>query len=690
MNSKTMKTIISLMVVLLLAFSAVTEETGSEAAGNEAPTVDEAPAGGVIKEELEEIREELREEVEEEKAGDGVEEEVEEEIVLEVEPGLTPDSPFYFIDELLERPGNDPEKALEYKEEKMAEALVMVRENKVEEAREALERYADYGEIVEKEVTPEMGMEVKQDTQEMKSALNKISQELPEIDVERLVELEERIRMAAEVSSQIKKLCQALSELDPVQYAKICQTDDDAPKWRIGLHKELTDEQKEHAELFASKMKQCFESQGQQCDCEGMGVQSFVDLCRRGSVKAAACREGDFTACQSIVDQDAFEALPDYLRPVMEELMAGFKEPAPPEGFPPGREGEFPGDHIGPPEGIEEFGRDCQALQGEEKMRCFEEFYDRAKGQFSQDFAQKYDIQREIPPAEHPSKWITSFEEKFAAAGSDSQRKSILNEIKKAANQRGFVVDEMGGEEGGFFIKLIHEDETEFSYNYGGGFEVTAECREVGALSPVACRKHMEGVRERMSETTDEECRAVGALSPEACARHLADVTALGPGCDDCDAQCPGASRSDCINNRCECFYEEERPEEEWPGDEHGDELPDDNADYSEDNTGDSNPDGSGDYPQGDDNGPVEAPDTGSSGGSESSGDSGGSGDSGSSGGSESSGDSGGSGDSGSSGGSESSGDSGGSITGGVVYFPSPGSKKNAVTGFFSRIFGIE
>src|SRR3989344_1188471 len=61
-----------------------------------------------------------------------------------VDPGITPDSPFYFIDKLLETGSDDPEKALEYKEEKIAEALVMAEEGKEVHAKEAFERAQKY------------------------------------------------------------------------------------------------------------------------------------------------------------------------------------------------------------------------------------------------------------------------------------------------------------------------------------------------------------------------------------------------------------------------------------------------------------------------------------------------------------------------------------------------------------------
>ncbi len=403
--------IFSIMFVLVLALSALSFSVAAEE--------------GSVEESADEI---LAEELTEEESV--AEEEItEEEIVLDVDAGLTPDSLFYFVDELLENPGDNPEKALEYKEEKMAEALVMAKEEKVEETREALESASSYGEIVEKEVTPDMEAKIKQKTKDMKGALTKISRDLPELEVDKYVQQEERIRLAVEVSSKIKQLCQTLSELDPTQYEKICRTGDDAPRWQRELHQQLTDEQKEHAQVFASKIRQCFETGGRECDCQGMGVQSFEERCEWSSSQAIACSEGDEQACRSLQDKEQFfETLPEYLQPVMEELMAGFEEEiGEKQGPPPGMEGiEGPSFddrnfmekclqessqeeciqkikkmkeqevrlpyYKGPPERIVEFGRDCHALSDmTEKARCFEEFYTQAKGGFGEDFERKYD-----------------------------------------------------------------------------------------------------------------------------------------------------------------------------------------------------------------------------------------------------------------------------------------------------------
>ena len=65
-----------------------------------------------------------------------------------------------------------------------------------------------------------------------------------------------------------------------------------------------------------------------------------------------------------------------------------------------------------------------------------------------------------------------------------------------------------------------------------------------------------------------DECRSVGALSKEACEKHNSDVESLGPGCGDCESQCPSADRTDCVNDQCECYYDSE------PEDDNGEDNP--------------------------------------------------------------------------------------------------------------------
>lgn len=197
------------------------------------------------------------------------------EALFDVNPGILPDSPFYFIDQLLEFNADDPENALAYKQEKIAEALAMAEEKKTAEARKALQGASGYGNTLEKEITPEMEKGIPRDSAAAKEALTKISQDLPELeeDVTELMAKEDRIKLAAQVSSKIKKLCETLAKLDPKQYAENCKVAEDSPQWQKDLDEELTGEQKQQAQTFVGKLRQCAKTNGRECDCEGMGIQ---------------------------------------------------------------------------------------------------------------------------------------------------------------------------------------------------------------------------------------------------------------------------------------------------------------------------------------------------------------------------------------------------------------------------------
>ena len=73
-------------------------------------------------------------------------------VEIQEDAGLTPDNVLYFIDELLERllVGDDPEKALRYKEEKINEAKQMIDQGNAEAAEKAFEGAKKYGEILKR------------------------------------------------------------------------------------------------------------------------------------------------------------------------------------------------------------------------------------------------------------------------------------------------------------------------------------------------------------------------------------------------------------------------------------------------------------------------------------------------------------------------------------------------------------
>src|SRR3989338_4459610 len=86
-------------------------------------------------------------------------------VLADLDPGILPDSPFYFIDNMFERPSNDPDKALAYREEKKAEHV-----------QRALDKASEYSNIIEEQATPEMEAELKESSISLTEALDDISE----------------------------------------------------------------------------------------------------------------------------------------------------------------------------------------------------------------------------------------------------------------------------------------------------------------------------------------------------------------------------------------------------------------------------------------------------------------------------------------------------------------------------------
>lgn len=239
-----------------------------------------------------------------------------------VDAGITPDSPLYFIDDLAERVtiGDNPERALDYREEKIAEAIVMVNEGRPEQARRVLDRAMDYGNVLEKEVSPEIRGRVQQSADQVQNVLNNMKDQTSGDEwgnvrdgFDANIEKGKKIETASELVAKISELCEALARLDPLQYQDTCRSKDDSPKWMREQDQELTAEQQKQAEIFFNKLSQCFETP-KQCDCKGMGVQKFEDFCLEKSVVAVKCEGGDEEACKSLNSgADPTELLPDYL-----------------------------------------------------------------------------------------------------------------------------------------------------------------------------------------------------------------------------------------------------------------------------------------------------------------------------------------------------------------------------------------
>ncbi|MEK6842536.1 MAG: hypothetical protein AABX84_01875, partial [Nanoarchaeota archaeon] len=230
--------------------------------------------------------------------------------------GITPDSALYFFDEFLDRFGND----LNIREEKIAEIKAMIQEGKIEEAKIALENYVQHAEDFEREVSPEQRDEARRSAAAIYNTIQEIKDEIPEDDFDEIIEREQSIVTSSEIASKIKELCEQLSALDPLEYSRVCRTNDDAPDWHKRLDRDLTEEQRDEARKFGEIMSECFRTSGQQCRCEEIPFKDFAETCSIAAPLATACEiENNEEACKQL-DNLEMPELPEHLQDVFDEL----------------------------------------------------------------------------------------------------------------------------------------------------------------------------------------------------------------------------------------------------------------------------------------------------------------------------------------------------------------------------------
>ena len=241
------------------------------------------------------------------------------------DPGITPDSFFYFIDEIFDRFGSD----LENREEKIAEIKAMIEEGNFEAAREALRSYIRHAENWEENADPDERDEARRSAAAIHMALRDVEDDIPdefhEEFFENVLEREGRLITAVEISSKIKELCEALSELDPLEYSRICRTDDSDADWYRALDRDLTKAQIEEAKEFGEIMSECFATSGGTCRCEDISFTEFAEQCTIIAPLAYACDVLDDEASCDKMDEleeenDPFDLLPDYLREVLDRI----------------------------------------------------------------------------------------------------------------------------------------------------------------------------------------------------------------------------------------------------------------------------------------------------------------------------------------------------------------------------------
>lgn len=267
--------------------------------------------------------EESKEQVE-----DNILDEVEEEYKnedLNIDAGITPDSPFYFVDEFFDRFGDD----LSNREEKIAEINSMIEKGKIEGAREALKNYEKYAGDAEKNINPEKRDDARRSVATIKRTLNEIESKVSESEkkefVDDILEKEESIITAVEIADKIKNLCEQLSKLDPSSYYETCNSGDDSPNWQKKLDRKLTGEQKEEAKNFGEIMRSCFKTSGRDCKCEEIPFPDFSAACFKAVPLATKCDEGDENACDEL-DSLEMPGLPPHLQGIMDELEGDVSE----------------------------------------------------------------------------------------------------------------------------------------------------------------------------------------------------------------------------------------------------------------------------------------------------------------------------------------------------------------------------
>ncbi len=246
---------------------------------------------------------------------------------LERSAGITPDSSIYFIEDIILTKFRDDS---ENREKKVAEIKAMVDEGKIDDAKIALDRYEEYAGNLEKEADPEKAEEARRSAAAIRRTVRDFEDKIPDEErekfVDNIVEKEGAIITAVEISNKIKDLCETLSQLDPLEYSRVCRAGENSPSWQRNLDKELTSEQEKEAKEFFGVMSQCFQDP-KNCRCNDIKVESFAQQCNVIAPLAAKCQDGDESACEKMEDAgDPTELLPEHLQGVMKDVERKYGE----------------------------------------------------------------------------------------------------------------------------------------------------------------------------------------------------------------------------------------------------------------------------------------------------------------------------------------------------------------------------
>jgi hypothetical protein len=263
--------------------------------------------------ELEDEDDELDEE--EEFDEEGLEDITEEEINEELGDGGSVNVFDRFFDGLFQ---ND----LENMKERFAEIRTLVREGKIDEAKDLLEHYREVANRLEVEVSPEDKGEAVRLSRIIKRAVEEMEDLIDDADrgdFDEISDSAEKVGKAAEIAEKIRDLCKQLHELGAWdEFERACKNEDDGPRWQEDFFKGLTEEQKKEAEKFGRILSQCMRTSGEDCDCADIPHEGMAAMCFEAAPLARACDiEDDEAACDQL---DALE-FPDDLPRHLEEAL---------------------------------------------------------------------------------------------------------------------------------------------------------------------------------------------------------------------------------------------------------------------------------------------------------------------------------------------------------------------------------
>ncbi|MBT4823919.1 hypothetical protein HN695_00955 [Candidatus Woesearchaeota archaeon] len=334
-----------LLIILLIVLGITSINVFAEGPGFETESAEVADSYAEFEEEYdEEIKnKEIDEDISDPNIPDEFLEEelVEEEVIIE-SAGITPDSPFYFVDEIADTfvlamaEGEDKaEKAAEIAAEKVAEAKLMADKNLTAETLEALEN-ANVSGLVEEGMSPEVEKLTQEKMEFIRKILAEMDAELPKDlnEIKTLIDAQktqaDKNQVAGKLATKIADLCDklALEDYNLMLEEPRCDPDN-APEWLAEIiEEEIQKRQETSIHLILKNLKQCIEDP-RKCNCDDIPVKSEKDKCIENSALAVRCEyEQDMKACNELdgKEEDFLEDLPEFMRDSVKETFMALLE----------------------------------------------------------------------------------------------------------------------------------------------------------------------------------------------------------------------------------------------------------------------------------------------------------------------------------------------------------------------------